>query len=273
VVAWVTGLVNEQNGQLDDAIKNFKLILSDEMNENPNVKNRGFDFRRDFEVWNRLGIVQVQRAANERDNREAVSSFEKTLAIDPENETAHFNLSLLFRILAGGAGGPGESAERRTGDQSHSQRVTATELLSLARDVTVGERSSELRVAAAEQLARLIPVFLASERDRFESKHAVLIELLGKCRPVYSRSHELPIADATLAEATARVLHVLHRELHQIYKPDDNARAVVATHRQQNPAANHAAQSIVIYPLNRPGAPGLANSHTASERPTSGGGL
>jgi hypothetical protein len=41
-----------------------------------------------------------------------------------------------------------------------------------------------------------------------------------------------------------------HAVLHARYKPDDNARDhAVAVHRLANPAANHAAQSIVIYPL------------------------
>jgi tetratricopeptide (TPR) repeat protein len=38
------------------------------------------------------------------------------------------------------------------------------------------------------------------------------------------------------------------------YKPDDNARdATVALHRMRNPAANHAAEAVVIYELQRDG--------------------
>ncbi|HKQ39648.1 MAG TPA: hypothetical protein VJ063_16345, partial [Verrucomicrobiae bacterium] len=41
-----------------------------------------------------------------------------------------------------------------------------------------------------------------------------------------------------------------HRRLHEIYRPDDNARdRAISIHRRKNPAADHAAQSIVIYPL------------------------
>ena len=44
----------------------------------------------------------------------------------------------------------------------------------------------------------------------------------------------------------------LHRKLHARYKPDDNARDVaVAKARQKNPAADHAANAIVIYDLSR----------------------
>jgi len=41
-----------------------------------------------------------------------------------------------------------------------------------------------------------------------------------------------------------------HRRLHERYRPDDNARdRAIAIQRRKNPAADHAAQSIVIYSL------------------------
>ena len=46
-----------------------------------------------------------------------------------------------------------------------------------------------------------------------------------------------------------------HFEAHQRYKPDDNARdRAVALARSRDPAANHAAEAIVIYDLQREGA-------------------
>ncbi len=46
-----------------------------------------------------------------------------------------------------------------------------------------------------------------------------------------------------------------HRALHGTYKPDDNARdRAVAAARIKYPAANHAAEAIVIYDLQRDGA-------------------
>ena len=49
-----------------------------------------------------------------------------------------------------------------------------------------------------------------------------------------------------------------HRRLHEKYRPDDNARdRAVTIARRNNPAADHAAQAIVIYPSQRPGAFGL----------------
>jgi tetratricopeptide (TPR) repeat protein len=50
-----------------------------------------------------------------------------------------------------------------------------------------------------------------------------------------------------------------HRTLHERYKPDDNAAdRAVRLAREKYPAANHAAEAVVIYPLQRSEAPGLA---------------
>jgi hypothetical protein len=49
-----------------------------------------------------------------------------------------------------------------------------------------------------------------------------------------------------------------HQQLHAKYKPDDNARdKAIAAARRKYPAADHAAEDVVIYDLQRPGAPGL----------------
>jgi tetratricopeptide (TPR) repeat protein len=49
-----------------------------------------------------------------------------------------------------------------------------------------------------------------------------------------------------------------HRDRHAAYKPDDNAaERAVQMARKKYPAANHAAEAVVIYPLQRSGAPGL----------------
>lgn len=56
-----------------------------------------------------------------------------------------------------------------------------------------------------------------------------------------------------------------HRALHERYRVDDNARdRAVTIARRSNPAADHAAQAIVIYSLQRPGAPGLADTKPAA---------
>ncbi|MBI2480416.1 MAG: tetratricopeptide repeat protein [Planctomycetia bacterium] len=55
-----------------------------------------------------------------------------------------------------------------------------------------------------------------------------------------------------------------HERLHRRYKPDDNAQGLaVRLARERYPTANHAAEAVVKYPLQRPGAPGFQSSHHA----------
>jgi tetratricopeptide (TPR) repeat protein len=154
---WLSGLVNRQQGHLDQAERNFRSVLEDRSQE---MIQRDFDFSLDYEVLNLLGETLFDRAKRYRGQtraaerttllEEAVQSFQKTLAIDSENVTAHYNLSLLYAQL---------------GRQE---------------------------------------------------------------------------------EAVTRA------ELHAKYKPDDNARdRAVRLARQRYPAANHAAEKVVIYSLHR----------------------
>jgi tetratricopeptide (TPR) repeat protein len=104
VVAWFSGLVNKQNGFLDEAIAQFRSILEDRY---PELDRRQFDFSRDYEVINELGQTYFERAKLERANADrqreylglAVEQFNRTLAIDSENLAAHYNLSLLYAQL------------------------------------------------------------------------------------------------------------------------------------------------------------------------------
>lgn len=157
-LAWLNGLLNKQNGYLDEAIVEFRSILEDRY---PELDRRGFDFSKDYEVINELGQTYFERAKMERMNPTrqsqflhlAIEQFERTLRLDYENVTAHYNLALIHAQL---------------GD---------------------GDRSAQ------------------------------------------------------------------HRQLHERYRPDDNARDRAVTRaRRRDPAADHAAQAIVIYSLQRPDA-------------------
>lgn len=162
-LAWLTGVVNKQQGHLDSAITNLRSVVED---RTPEMIERGFDFSRDYLVINELGQTLFERAKqfrgeSRKEQREkyladAITQYEKTLAIDSENVAAHFNLAQIYSIR---------------GDE-------------------------------------------------------------------------------------AKAAH--HRQLHAKYKPDDNAsdRAIAAA-RDFYPAANHAAEPLVIYPLDRADAPGL----------------
>jgi len=103
-IAWFSGLVNKQNGFLDKAITEFRSILEDHY---PELDRRGFDFSKDYEVINELGQTYVERAKMEHGDpatqteflQKARDEFQKTLAIDSENLTAHYNLALIYGQL------------------------------------------------------------------------------------------------------------------------------------------------------------------------------
>jgi tetratricopeptide (TPR) repeat protein len=162
-VLWFSGLVNGQNARFDEAIRDFEQILDGGFAQ---AAGRGFDFNKDYRLLNELGQTLYERAKQERGERQretreaflerARERFLQVLALDPEDLTAHYNLSLIY-----------------------------------------GELGHE--AAAAE-----------------------------------------------------------HARLHAVYKPDDNARDLAfAAARRRYPAANRAAERVVIYDLQRPGAYGL----------------
>ena len=105
-VAWLNGLVNKQNGYLDQAITEFRGILED---RSPELDQRGFDFSKDYEVINELGQTLFERSKLERGEagqarketflRQAVEQFQKTLALDSESLAAHYNLALIHEQL------------------------------------------------------------------------------------------------------------------------------------------------------------------------------
>ncbi len=106
VVTWLTGQVNEQNGFLDEAIADYRRVLRSDF---PDAAARGMDFGRDYRVINALGRALFERAkmargtsrTAERDAllREAAGTFRRTLELDPENLTAHYNLDQILRLL------------------------------------------------------------------------------------------------------------------------------------------------------------------------------
>jgi tetratricopeptide (TPR) repeat protein len=173
-VAWLSGVISQQQGALDDAEHNFRKVLEE---KTPEMVARGFDFSLDYEIRNQLGEVLFNKAVQlrgederlERETilRDAVNQYQKTLAVDSENVTAHFNLAQLYADL--------------------------------------GEKELEEE----------------------------------------------------------------HRRLHKRFKPDDNATdEALKRAREKYPAANHAAEAVVIYPLHREGAPGLAGRATSDSNAT-----
>jgi len=176
--AWLSAVLNRQQGHLDEAVVNLRSVLED---RTPDMAQRDFDFSLDFEVINLLGQTQFDRGRlKARQGRteearqlwqDAIATFQKTLAIDSEDVTAHYNLQLLYAEL---------------GEEENAQK---------------------------------------------------------------------------------------HEVLHRRYKPDDNAQGqAVRLARERYPAANFAAEAVVKYPLQRPGAPGLPAPIVATPRADSVGG-
>jgi tetratricopeptide (TPR) repeat protein len=105
-IAWFSGVVNKQQGHLDEAIKNFRSILYDRTEERD---RRKFDFSKDYVALNELGQTLFERAkqmrgaenksAREDLLRQAKEEFGKTLLLDPENVTAHYALAQLYQLL------------------------------------------------------------------------------------------------------------------------------------------------------------------------------
>src|SRR4051812_38947398 len=113
-VAWLTGMVNKQNGYLDEAIKQFRSVLEDRY---PELDKREFDFSKDYEVINELGQTYFERSKVERGDKakqtellqKAIDRFNDTLKLDSENLTAHYNLALIYAQL----GDESKAAEHR----------------------------------------------------------------------------------------------------------------------------------------------------------------
>ena len=116
-VTWFTGLVNKQNGHLDEAIANFMTII--DMKDTQACLDRGFDFSQDYVLLAELGQTLFERAKQERGEarkaererllNEATKQFEKVLTFDSEDLTAHYNLALIYAQL----GDPQRAQEHR----------------------------------------------------------------------------------------------------------------------------------------------------------------
>ena len=156
-VAWFTGLVNKQNGYLDDAINNFESIVA---LDDVETRSRGFDFSRDSRLLNELGQPLYQRAKQERGEthqeqrqkflREAVATFRRVLELDPSNDTSSSALPRL--LLASGEPAKAVKVLERDRDQL-AGNVKRGGLVEKAFGVTVRELIEEYRPVYAIDIA------------------------------------------------------------------------------------------------------------------------
>ena len=115
--AWLTALVDRENGHLDRAAATLRALLETRFTE---ARARGFDFAQDFRARNMLGRTLYERSRQAHGAghgarrlallEEARTEFLQVLTQDPENLTAHFNLALVYADL----GATARAEEHRT---------------------------------------------------------------------------------------------------------------------------------------------------------------
>lgn len=101
--AWLTGLVNRQQGNLREAAKNLRLALEF---TSPAAQVRKFDFSKDYRVRNLLAQTLFDLAKQFPVDdplrgpllEEAIGEYHKALAIDVENDVAHYGLYLIYQF-------------------------------------------------------------------------------------------------------------------------------------------------------------------------------
>ena len=149
-LAWFYGVANRQQGHLDEAIANFRSALYDETAER---RQRNFDFTKDYVAHNELGGTLFDRAMQERGEsrkaeresllRQAVAEFQKTLELEREDVSAHYNLSQLYKLL----GDETKAAEERALHARYKPDDNATD-----RAVNLARKKSDAANHAAERL-------------------------------------------------------------------------------------------------------------------------
>lgn len=104
--AWLTALVDRENGHMDRAAGTLRTLLATGFGE---ARARGFDFSRDYRARNLLGRTLYEQARQARGAAQAQrrralleaarAEFQRVLSEDPENLSAHFNLALIWADL------------------------------------------------------------------------------------------------------------------------------------------------------------------------------
>jgi tetratricopeptide (TPR) repeat protein len=244
-LAWFSGLVTAENandsGDLDAAIASFESIV-DPMNQ---PRERKFDFTKDTVVLDRLGLTLYKRsqleAENPVENRDillrAISAYERALTVDPEDLDAHYGLSQCFARLSDELPTRGPVAEA-TGNSPQL-------LLESASLVANRKESMSRRIEEVARLSDLLADLGRRSPDPLTPRLPVLRELQPILHGAFHAEN-----GSKMRASIAAVLGTLHRELHTLYKPDDSARAhATEVYRSKHPAANAAAEAIVIHRL------------------------
>jgi len=230
---WFTALVNGENAtrkeHLDAVIADLEKLLDPATQP----KDRGFDFTKDYVVWNTLANRLFKRRQFEppgSDSRRefllrTVKAAEHVLELDAEDVMAHDLLALAYGELGSLAEMPPQSEAKP--------------------DWTLGEANAAIDVKQAPSRRIEACANLAANLPKLAMpKLATMREVQSKLRAAYHAE-----INAEVQAAIAGALAKYHREFHAIYKPDEIARSnATRIYRQKNPAANYAAGDRVIYP-------------------------
>ncbi len=256
VINWLIGQINARNGLLDQAIQSFESVLATK------VPERKFDFSIDYEVINELASALYARCRIEAISsperldylKRTIAAYRRTLAIDSEDVAAHYGLGLAYGDPAWKANAPEDSPALSTPiESSGTEPVDPDALLKLASSIAEPKSSATERRAGAIRLARDIGRCMDGPRPQFLSRLEPLHDVVEILGPAWAAE-----TDPSVITALAKALESAHKRLHERLKPDETAEGrAFAVARQNDPAANQNAQSIVIHSLHRPGAPGI----------------
>ncbi len=264
-VAWLSAVVNSENAtkpeDLDRAVEDLERIL-DPKNA---PKDRGFDFSKDYVIWNLLANRQFKRRQFEADGSDAwrkfvessIRSAERVLIYDKEDVQAHDQLRQSFDALA---------SEKNLPDVKVEKPPTIHDSGYAAASLAESGAPKERRFASARAL--LLALAGASKLPpSLESPKIPAMRALYKTvRPAFDDR------DPEIREAVAAVLAAMHREFHLIYKPDEIARSTARQiYGQKNPAANYAARDRVIYPTTAEQKQRILKTGELTDGTTSGG--
>ena len=249
--AWLSGLALTENASTkadwEAAAAQFAKIV-DPVNQ---PRERNMNFTKDYVVLGRLAQSHFRRAQFEPQGSagqtqyllKAVAAYQQVLGVDPEDLLAHYGLNQCFSLLGAAAPQADDPVEG-----------TLAEVQQLAASVVSGTASQ--KSAAAGKLGAAVTKLGRRPPDAAAPRLKPLQEARLKLQEAYATE-----PDPAAKDAVAMALSSVHRELHALFKPDELARsATTRKYRESHPAANAAAEAIVIYPTDRPGAPGLTRS-------------
>lgn len=245
VLAWFQGLVTAQDAteaaHFDTAIRYFETIVDPAQQPRHDDGRPKFDFTKDAVVLTELGKTLYRRGLIEDDGSasqqqflaRAIAAYDRALAVDPEELDAHYGVSQCYAQLAARVDAPpGDALPGMDACEALAREVSDTRL-------PLPERQAKALALAqgVEAIGRMAP-------DPKTPKLPVLRGLITQIRAAYQQE-----TDEGMRSHLAQVLANLHLVSHALYKPDELARSrATAEYRKNHPAANAAAEAIVIYP-------------------------